>query len=747
MSNWFRTWLGNSDPQQRRSAGNIVKFLILLLVFTLIARGTSGATLARVDIETPIRSEIIDSISGIATVSTADTLDITAPSGLIITEMLIGAGQQIEPGDAIAVFNLNEVEERHARETASFERMALDLERLERGENIDASPVDSARRNLTRTQEDYQNTVRQGQEDISAARESLELLLSNDTAVYMLPVAMRNYQRALEDLYAVIEQSQTDIETAQDVEVDDTTLQNAIRNHERALEDYNTTIAQGVTDILTAQENIVTAQEDLDELLARHPRDMDRTAIDNAQRNLARARDDYNATVRQGEDNIRNAEIARDRALEVVVNISNAPFPNHDALEVAWAEYDLAEAALTTARNVAESNRLPAARRVEDAQTSLQQAQQGFDDSTQAEIERAEAEVERTETNLETVQNRANDNATTAARRLQDAETNLEQAQRNFDNSVTSAQNSFEATQNRANDNILAAERRLEDARNSMNLEIERAETNLQNTITRAEDARLNAARRVEDAQISLTTAQQNHERSIAQHTDTASQNLITASTLRLDLDAQQETIDALDKLLLNDGVLYANNYGVVSFATQQGVTTGTSPIVGVRDISGGFEAQLQISATDAERLRIGNEAEVTTGGGSMFFTPTTMGVVSAISQPDENDRVTITIALPGNNWTVGQRSDVQIVLHRANYDMSVPISALNSDNSGYFLYVMEERSTILGLQNVVTRVNVTIVASDSDMVSVRGPVTRDSLVIVGSNKAISAGNRVRIAD
>jgi len=736
----IRTWLENSDPKQRRSAGNIVKFLVLLLVFTLIARGTSGATLARVDIETPIRSEILDVVTGLATVSTSDTLDITAPSGLVITEMLIGAGQQIEPGDAIAVFNLSEVEERHARETASFERMALDLERLERGDNIDASPVDSARRNLTRAQEDYQNTVRQGQEDITTARESLELLLSSDTPVYLLPVAMRNYQRALEDFNAVLEQSQADIEAAQDVEVDDTTLQNAIRNHERALEDYNATVAQGVADVLAAQEN-------LDELLARQPRDMDRTAIDNAQRNLARARDDYNATVRQGEDNIRNAEIARDRALEVVVNISNTPFPNHEALEIAWAEYDRAETALTTARNVAEANRLPAARRVEDAQTSLQQAQRGFEDSTEAEIERAEAEVERAETNLETVQNRTNDNATTAARRLQDAETNLEQARRNFDNSVTSAQNSLEVTQNRANDNILAANRRLEDASNSVNAEIERAETHLQTTITRAEDSRLNAARRVEDAQISLNTAQQNHERNITQHTDTASQNLITASTLRLDLDAQQETISALDSLLLNDGVLYASNYGVVSFAMQQGATTGIAPIVGVRDISGGFEAQMQISATDAERLRIGIDAEVTTSGGSMFFTPTTMGTVSAISQPDENDRVTITITLPGNNWTVGQRSDVQIVLNRANYDMSVPISALNSDNSGYFLYVMEERSTILGLQNIVMRVNVTIVASDSDMVSVRGPVTRDSQVIVGSNKAISAGNRVRIAD
>jgi len=182
-----------------------------------------------------------------------------------------------------------------------------------------------------------------------------------------------------------------------------------------------------------------------------------------------------------------------------------------------------------------------------------------------------------------------------------------------------------------------------------------------------------------------------------------------------------------------------------VSFTRQNGDITNNSSFITLRDTNGSFEAQMQITRAEAERLSVGSESEVTTGGGSMFFTPTVTGVVSSISEPDENDRATITIALPGRDWTTGQRVDAQIILHRASYDFSVPISALRSDNSGYFLLVMEQRSTVMGLQNVVVRVNVTIIASDNDMVSVRGPVDRNSQVITGSNRPIAVGDRIRV--
>ena len=66
-----------SDPAQRRAGGHLIQFLAGLLALTLIARGTSGATLAKVDVSGPSRGEIVEAVTGNATVSARDTLDIT----------------------------------------------------------------------------------------------------------------------------------------------------------------------------------------------------------------------------------------------------------------------------------------------------------------------------------------------------------------------------------------------------------------------------------------------------------------------------------------------------------------------------------------------------------------------------------------------------------------------------------------------------------------------------------------------
>ena len=671
--------LFSNDPAQRRSLGNILKFMALLLVFTLVARGTSGATLARVELEEPTRSEIVDAVVGNAVVSTAATMDITAPSGLEVEEMFINPGQEVDAGDAIAAFVLSDIEYRFGRESTTLERMRFDLSQLERNESVDSSSLDTARRNHTRAVEDYEATVLQNEADIMAAFDALEELLNDPATV-----------------------------------ADDTALQTAIRNYLRAFEDFNALVAQNEADIAAAHEA-------LEEALERLPEDVDRTSVDNARRQYTRARDDYNATITRGQENIRNARDALLWAIEHAHRFMFIYPPDPVGEMSAWAAVQSAQAAVDSAESAAESSRLTAARMLEDAQANYAAARRNFSDAGQGEIERIETAVENAQTALEAAQTRAANSLAIETRRLEDAEINLEQAQRSFSTS-------------------------LENLADAAVTEIERAQNAIQTAIALAEDRRLSAARRVEDNLASLITAQQTHQRTLLQNSTTAMQNSITASTLRMDLAAQEAVVKSLNELILAEGILFADYGGIVSHAVQQGVVTGTSPVVVMRDTLRGFEAQMTISVSEAERLSIGSQAEVTTGGGTMFFTPTTIGIVSAISEPDENDRVTITIVLPGNNWSVGQRIDAEIVIHRANFDMSVPVSALRSDNFGYFVYVVAQRNTILGLQNIVERINVEVVASDGEMVAIRGPVARDSQVIVGSNKAVSVGDRVRVA-
>jgi hypothetical protein len=645
--------------------------------------------------------------------------------------MLVGVGQEVIAGDAIAIFPMDELEEMYIRELASLDRMRLDLENLTRQDSIDTTAITNAQRSLDRAREDYDSVVRLGEENIADARERLDLLLYDDFE----SAAVRNLRRALDDYEAASARGRENIETAQQElfeilrspdEAADTALQNAIRNHQRASDDFNAAVEKGESDIADAEEN-------LREIRSRRTADIDRTALDDAKLREQRARENHDAEEQRNYANLNSAQTALHNANRVL----DRALEEGDALEISEARRnaDTAQNAFNTAQRAIDEFRISAVfRALEDAVSNLESAQKKFDESPEKEIEDAENA-------LENIHERVENSLRTAGRTLEDAEINLNNARRNL---IEQAERALENAQNAAADNLLSAERRLEDATHSAGDEVENARTSLQNAITQAGNSRQSAARQVEDAINSFNNAQQNHRNNLRQHENTSAQNDIAIRTLQLDIRTKQELIDSLEEIIGNDGVLYANASGVVLAAQPTGSTVVAAAIT-LRDVDGGFEARMTIPRNQAENLSVGSNAEVTTGGGSMFRNPTVTGVISSISQPDENDNVQITISLPAGNWNTGQRVDAQVVLSSENYDLSLPIAAIRSDNEGYFVYVIAHRSTVLGLQNEVVRVDVNITARDNDMASVSGAIARNSEVIVSSNRSITVGDRVRV--
>lgn len=74
-----------------------------------------------------------------------------------------------------------------------------------------------------------------------------------------------------------------------------------------------------------------------------------------------------------------------------------------------------------------------------------------------------------------------------------------------------------------------------------------------------------------------------------------------------------------------------------------------------------------------------------------------------------------------------------------------MPSTALRQDSKGSFVYGVEERNTILGIQNVVYRIDVTIGESNNGMTAVSGALYQGESIISYSDKAIKSGDRVRI--
>ena len=651
------------DPAQRRAGVNILRFVAGLLALTLIARGTSGATLARVELTNPSRSEIVEAVTGSATVSARDSLGVFAPEGLTIAEMPAGAGQRLNTGDAVAVFDVDEVAARLARENAELDKLLLELERLSRTDNADATPLETAQKNLRRAREDHNAAKTQGEADINAARDLLQEIMDKQV---------------------------DDPDTA--------ALDNARRALDRAKEDYSATKAQGEADIASAQAT-------LDEALKKRADPVDTTAADTAWRNLTRAQQDYNTIRTQGE-----AEINAARA----------------ALKAAEDESagDEAIAALKTALANAEAkhneNMLSASRRVEDAQAAYYKAEQdSYNTSVNADSVR-QTGIDNAKNTLESAKKKAAENLAAAARRVEDAEISFSLSERDYGRNTDQAS--------------VLRQTELDNARNALESAKKKAEDNL-----------TAAARRVEDAEAGVESAQRDYSRNDRQAAESAISNAVSAVSLRLDIDDKKAAVDALNLLMVSEGILYTDISGVVLTVKPAGSVTGKDAVASFMDGAKGFEASMLLDKTEADKLAVGDECEVTTGGGSMYYTPTVTGVVSAIAPPDEQDKVRATIRLPEADWSGGQRVDVRIVRDRSVYDMCVPLAAVRSDNSGYYLLTVELRSSVLGVEYVITMIPVNVNASDDEMAAVRGPVDRNSRIVTASSKAVRAGDRVRV--
>ena len=675
------------DKAQKRAGGNIVKFLAILLALTLIARGTSGATLAKVETASLSRSEIVEAVTGSATVSVRDSLDISAPEGLTILEMLVGTGQTVENGDALALFDMSEVLEKLARESAALEKLLLDKEKLDRADATDSTSLENAMRSLRRAQDDYNAVKTQGETDISTANETLEEVLGE----------------LLED-------------------PDGAALENALRSLSRTKEDYNTVMAQGISDVATAQTALKDALDSDEDFV-------DSTSLDNARRNRNREQEDFAAV----EAKVKAAIIAEQEALDEAKKREKelkeaweADKTNTEAEQAyieALAETKAAQEVLSEAKKSAETvaNYVSAKRRMEDAETSYNQALNNYNNNTEKAVNTRDTAIEKARDAVASAEKKAAENLLSAARRVEDAEVSYNTAMQNYNKSAAQAS----------------------DAKQK---EIENAQKALESAKKKAEENLLSATRRVEDAETSVAASERDYKKNRQSSSDTATQNSVSAITLQLDIEDKKAVVDALKMLVANDGVIYTDISGVVLTTRSAGNITNQDALVAFMDGAKGFEASLQLDKAQADKLSIGDECQVTTGAGSMYFTPRVTGTVSSISAPDEQDRVKVAISLPEADWSESQRVDIQAVQNRSTYDSCVPLSAVRSDNIGYYVLTVEQESTVLGVANTVIRVPVTINASDDDNAAIQGSVGRNSKIITGSNKSVEAGDRVRVS-
>lgn len=84
-------------------------------------------------------------------------------------------------------------------------------------------------------------------------------------------------------------------------------------------------------------------------------------------------------------------------------------------------------------------------------------------------------------------------------------------------------------------------------------------------------------------------------------------------------------------------------------------------------------------------------------------------------------------------------------IMERGFDTVCLPATAVNSDNAGNFVYLVETKNTVLGVQSVLVRLGVTVEERGDGVVRISGALSGQEQIVSASSKPLSAGTEVRI--
>lgn len=158
------------DPRQQLRLKRIVRFFALLLVLTLLARGTAGATMAAVTVQKPSSGNVTKSVRTTATVAFAGGTPFTVPAGLLVMAVPVQAGQTVKSGDTLAVFDAAEVDRAVNAKRAALQQANTQAAQQAAGDSADPYAAELAQQQLERAYDETHKTYADGEESVARAK-------------------------------------------------------------------------------------------------------------------------------------------------------------------------------------------------------------------------------------------------------------------------------------------------------------------------------------------------------------------------------------------------------------------------------------------------------------------------------------------------------------------------------------------------------------------------------------------------
>lgn len=462
--------------------------------------------------------------------------------------------------------------------------------------------------------------------------------------------------------------------------------------------------------ILTQKQNMEKQRLSIQDAWSQNAASQQRRA--NAQ---AQAEENYNSAVSQAETALERAERNLERAKTALENYYNG-ITEEEALilecQKAQSGYDAALAAL-------EQLQKKIATKIQEAIDLAQQEQTQASQQETAATEEGSPPPDPVSAALTQTEKDAIADGVRGeyAQQLLDAEAAVEQAEQ----ALKAANAARETYQNQQTGSPVRSEQELLDA-------VEKAQQAYDDALSARENAKTTYGRAINSANLPDGS---NHTAQIGQ---------ITYDQMALALSKLETLLDAEGKILSPvDGIVTRCN-------VQTGEKTSDTTAMLLADLSQGCKFSGLVTEEQSKYIGVGDRVTLRAGSTGKRYEDLPVTTFSPSEEAEGGYR--LTVQLPANTLSLGASAELSFTRKSQPYSCCVPVSALRLDtrNQPYVL-VVEQVDTVLGPQQQARKVSVTVLEQNETTVALaEGALSSKQQVIVGSDRAVDIGSRVRVS-
>lgn len=242
----------------------------------------------------------------------------------------------------------------------------------------------------------------------------------------------------------------------------------------------------------------------------------------------------------------------------------------------------------------------------------------------------------------------------------------------------------------------------------------------------------------VENAAWELAVAQRQDEAALYAKERQQRISSLTIRGLELDKREKQRQLSRLDELDRKGGEVTAQEDGIVA----------DMELVAGKTASGEELLSLAVGGNQFEAVFLKEEQKLAKGDRINISIPGTprkeAAVIGQMNLMGEKEGV-FWADLEGTALAPGSVTAYSCTKQSDIFAKVIPLEGLRKDMNGTFCLVAREHAAILGEEFRAERVNVEIVYRGSREAAVEGAIFEEDAVIVGENKGISEGERVRV--